>query len=921
MISNQIIYDHYFCKFKAFLRYQNIDFAEQHNYEQFLHRKIAEKESTILSEITDRGNFLNLKNVKTEKYYFEKAYDLIQNATFSNKNFCITVNLKLFKKTGEKGYSYYPVFFIPTYKILKEYKLFVASCISIINNYSEQISQDCFVFNLSSENPVNLQTIDFINEADLGLKVLSAIIDKSPPHYLNSHCPLCEFRLYCKKIAIEQDNLSLLKGLTVKEIQKLNEKGIFTIHQYSFTFRPRKKRKKQTIFIKKHHHSLQALALRMNKTYIYSTTPVPTSRNMIFVDIEYLPEDLRPYLIGLVIINGTSRVQHSFWVENSDEYNVIIEQFLMIVNKHRNFQIYYFGQSERKFFESIAELDNKYKTIIDKILEKSTNILSVIYGNIYFPTYSNSLKDIANYLGFKWTTPNSTGLDAIYWRKNWLENKSAIIKNELIQYNLDDCLALKKVANFIISTFQNKKNQNIKISTNVSEDLPSRYGQFEFGPQKFMVDEFEYINKCAYFDYQQNKIFLRTNKSLKKRKQNKKHTLVSINKKLIINKARVCPRCMSKKLKTAINRKHKKKIVLDLLFFKGGIKRWNIEYTAQYQNCQDCNKVFLPKRYLDIRGKYGHNLISWIIYQGIEIQVPKRKIDATLEDVFQRNYKIHFDDLSEKAIKLYSKTYDLLRKQLLYGDILHVDETKVNLRIGKGYVWIFSNMNTVYYLFRQDRTTEFLKDFLKDFKGVLISDFYKGYDYLDCKHQKCLIHLMRDVNNLLFKNQQDEGIKLIANNFGKLLRSIIGTIDKYGLKTWHLAKHKKDVNSFYNDLENITTENAEIQTLINRFLKYRDSLFTFLNLDGIPWNNNNAEHGFTHFAIYRKQANGLFTTESIERYLCFLSIYQTCNYRNLSFLHFLLSKEKDIEYYQKNYNKNGIRKIRNAKNQNIANLD
>ncbi len=99
--------------------------------------------------------------------------------------------------------------------------------------------------------------------------------------------------------------------------------------------------------------------------------------------------------------------------------------------------------------------------------------------------------------------------------------------------------------------------------------------------------------------------------------------------------------------------------------------------------------------------------------------------------------------------------------------------------------------------------------------------------------------------------------------------------------------------------------------MIKRFFKYRDTLFTFLNLDGIPWNNNNAEHGFTHLAIYRKQANGLFTEESIERYLSFLSIYQTCTYRNLSFLHFLRSKEKNIDNYQQKYNKNGNKKAPN----------
>jgi hypothetical protein len=36
---------------------------------------------------------------------------------------------------------------------------------------------------------------------------------------------------------------------------------------------------------------------------------------------------------------------------------------------------------------------------------------------------------------------------------------------------------------------------------------------------------------------------------------------------------------------------------------------------------------------------------------------------------------------------------------------------------------------------------------LKDFKGVLVSDFYSAYDSMDCPQQKCLIHLMRDLND------------------------------------------------------------------------------------------------------------------------------------------------------------------------------
>ncbi len=53
-------------------------------------------------------------------------------------------------------------------------------------------------------------------------------------------------------------------------------------------------------------------------------------------------------------------------------------------------------------------------------------------------------------------------------------------------------------------------------------------------------------------------------------------------------------------------------------------------------------------------------------------------------------------------------------------------------------------------------------------------------------------------------------------------------------------------------------------------------------------------------AIASKQASkqvGLLTEKSIEEYLILLSIYQTCKYRRINFLKFLLSKETDLDVY------------------------
>ena len=71
-------------------------------------------------------------------------------------------------------------------------------------------------------------------------------------------------------------------------------------------------------------------------------------------------------------------------------------------------------------------------------------------------------------------------------------------------------------------------------------------------------------------------------------------------------------------------------------------------------------------------------------------------------------------------------------------------------------------------------------------------------------------------------------------------------------------------------------------------------MFTFLDYDGIPWNNNNAEHAIKRFAKYRRNTNGKFTRKSLNELLVVLSIIVTCEFAGINVLKFLLSGKKDI---------------------------
>lgn len=74
-------------------------------------------------------------------------------------------------------------------------------------------------------------------------------------------------------------------------------------------------------------------------------------------------------------------------------------------------------------------------------------------------------------------------------------------------------------------------------------------------------------------------------------------------------------------------------------------------------------------------------------------------------------------------------------------------------------------------------------------------------------------------------------------------------------------------------------------------------MFTFLVHDGVPWNNNNAEHAVKAFAMLRHTIAGVTSEKGIRDYLVLLSICQTCKYKEVDFLDFLRSEEKDVEAF------------------------
>ena len=90
--------------------------------------------------------------------------------------------------------------------------------------------------------------------------------------------------------------------MTPKLMNRLQRKGIFTVNQLSYLYKPRRNRKRRKRRPLGFDYALQALALRNRRIYVYETPSIPVQETEIFLDIEGLPDLAFDYLIGIIVV-------------------------------------------------------------------------------------------------------------------------------------------------------------------------------------------------------------------------------------------------------------------------------------------------------------------------------------------------------------------------------------------------------------------------------------------------------------------------------------------------------------------------------------------------------------------------------------------------------------------------------------------
>ncbi len=273
-------------------------------------------------------------------------------------------------------------------------------------------------------------------------------------------CKLCPWFNSCKKWCKESDDLTSLPGLGRSRRDTINDDlKIETVTQLISldvqTVLERKKKEKVfmsgiaektlTSFLKR-----ATIFKVTQKPVLYQPVTFPVVSTELFFDIEDDPTQEFVYLHGVYERKGKEEKFYSFVAKDqtSEAEEASWKDFWNYIWSlpKDDYAVYYYSHHEKTTY---TRMRKKYPTVIDEntlnAFFENPNVIdlysAVVRPFTDWPLWSYSLKEIAQYLGFKWRDETPSGALSIQWFNDYMETKDESILKRILEYNEDDCKA------------------------------------------------------------------------------------------------------------------------------------------------------------------------------------------------------------------------------------------------------------------------------------------------------------------------------------------------------------------------------------------------------------------------------------------------------------------------------------------------
>jgi predicted RecB family nuclease len=361
LVTNELFSDFIECRYRGYLKIT--DATEPKSDLVDLSRKLRDGYHSQAREYLLRVYRDECKQVCTDvglSVVLANRYDLAIDITATDTNASVRLDALIAAPGNVSGTQpdYIPVIFVSNEKVSKEDELRLALCASVLIRWHACRPSFGRILHGSDIRIRKVKLARALEQADKALEEIRALDERPsdpPPLHLNAHCQTCVFTNSCRATAIEKDDLSLLRGIKENEIVKLRSKGIFTVTQLSYTFRPRKNSKRTNPRTIKYYHALKALALRERRIYVVGKPELTITGTPVYIDVEGTPDRDSYYLIGLRIPGATSVVQRSLWADDRADEENIWREFLQTITTIENPQLIYYGSYETVFLRRLKK--------------------------------------------------------------------------------------------------------------------------------------------------------------------------------------------------------------------------------------------------------------------------------------------------------------------------------------------------------------------------------------------------------------------------------------------------------------------------------------------------------------------------------------------------------------------------------------
>ncbi len=215
-----------------------------------------------------------------------------------------------------------------------------------------------------------------------------------------------------------------------------------------------------------------------------------------------------------------------------------------------------------------------------------------------------------------------------------------------------------------------------------------------------------------------------------------------------------------------------------------------------------------------------------------------------------------------------------IQAQIRGSPAVQADETGWRENGANGYVWSFSTPTAAYFT-HGGREGVMVDTVLGDaFTGVLGSDFYAGYHHYPGLHQRCWVHLLRDIHDLRVLYPTDRAVQ----RWAQAVRTVSDRA-----KAFASADPRERVRAQQRceqALAQVCRKPAADPTAVpgrlsRRMLRHLSELFVFVARPEVPSDNNGAERSVRHLVTSRKISGGTRSPEGTATKMTLATLFGT----------------------------------------------